>query len=136
MKRINRKSIPIIFFVILLFLISFIYRKNKQADIAANSKYAIAKITKQLSSLKNGHQWYYEFVYKKNVYEWYRSTHVGYDIKIGDYFLVQFSSKNPGHSKIFYEYQLKPDKLEYINYVWDTIPKSILKYRKKQDRFW
>jgi len=134
MRTINKSAIPAILFVALLFLVSFLWRKNKSQDIKQNSQYAIARITKQLGSLKNGNQWYYEFSYNNKIYESYRSTHVGYDVKIDDYFLVQFSFKNPEHSALFYEYQLRPDKIEYKNYVGDTIPISSLYFHKKKSR--
>lgn len=89
MKRIDKRSIPVVFFVLLLFVISFLWRKDRQVKIEANS-----------------------------------------------FFLVQFSSKNPQQSRIFYEYQLPIEKIEYKNYTWDTIPTSILQYRKKKDKFW
>ena len=136
MKFLNKKSIPIIIFILVLFIISFLWRKDKKKDIEANSKYTIGRITKQLSSLKNGRQWYYEFIYKGKTYEWYRSTHIGYDVNVGDYFLVEFSSKNPENSKILYEYQLKPDQGESKYFVWDTIPIAILQYHEKKNRIW
>lgn len=61
---------------------------------------------------------------KNSWYENYRSTHIDYDVNKGDYFLVNFSSKDPEHSKILYRYKLNKDKLTYS--VWDTIPFSIL----------
>jgi len=120
--------------IIVIFIIPYFWRKNKKRDIDENSKYAIALIIKKTGSLKNGYHWHYQFFYNNRVYEAYRSTHIGYDVKIGDYFLVKFSYKNPSHSKILYEYQLKPGNQQYINYVWDTIPTSILVYNQKKDR--
>lgn len=136
MKKLERKDIPIFILLLLLFIISFLCRKNRENDIKQNNKYAICKTTKKLGSLKNSAKWYYEFEYKNKIYEGSWSHHIGYDINIGDYFLVQFSSKNPEHSKIFYEYQLKPDQIKYKNYIGDTLPMSILEYREKKDKFW
>jgi hypothetical protein len=135
-KKLDKKSLPVIAIVLLIVLISFLWQKNRDIDIKLNSKYAIAKITKQLSSLKNGNQWYYEFGYNGKLYEWYRSTHAGYDVKVGDYFLVEFSSKNPEHSKILYQYQLKPEKLSQVNYIGDTVPTDLLMFREEKGGIW
>ena len=122
--------------VILLFVIPYFWRKSRSNDIEKNKNYTIGLITKKSGSLNNGYHWHYEFYFDNKKYEAYRSTHVGYDVKVGDHFLVEFSSKNPGYNKILYEYQLKPDQIEYKNYIGDTIPMSILEYHKKKDRFW
>lgn len=122
--------------LIIIFIVPYFWRKSKSDDIEKNKKYTIGVISKKTGSLKNGYHWHYEFYYNGKKYEAYRSTHIGYDVKVGNYFLIQFSSKNPEYSKVFYEYQLEPDKIEYKNYVWDTIPKSILQYHKKQNRLW
>ena len=126
MKKEKLRWFFIILFVFLLFFISYLYRKNKNDDIQAHSKFAIGKIFKQTGSLKSGNAWHYQFSYLGKPYEGYRSTHVDYDISLGDYFLVNFSSLNPEHSKILYDYKLNSDKLNYIDSVWDKIPSSIL----------
>lgn len=115
-------SIILIVFIIL----PYFWRKNEAYDIKENSQFTIGKITRFSRTLKSGDYWHYGFKYKDSVYENSRSTHVEYDIKIGDYFLVNFSSKDPEHSKILYEYKLNDDRLNYIDSVWDTIPLSIL----------
>jgi hypothetical protein len=47
------------------------------------------------------------------------------------FFLVNFSSKNPDHNKLLYEYKLDDNKNEYLNKLWDTIPRNILHDEKK-----
>lgn len=123
-KRIN--LIVSILFVFALFLFSYLYRKHKSNDIETHSKFTIGEIFKFTTSLKSGNAWHYKFKYNNNWYENYRSTHVDYDVNKGDYFLVNFSSKDPEHSKILYEYKLNNDRLNYVDSVWDTIPLSIL----------
>lgn len=134
--RINKRNVAVFFLIGIIVLISYLWRKNRNHDIQVNLKYTFGIITKHLGSLKNGKQFYYEFTYDNKVYEWYRSTHVGYNVHVGDYYLVQFSYKNPSHSKILYEYQLKPEMKAYKDYVGDTIPKSIINFNKKSDKFW
>ncbi len=106
MKKEKIKSLLLIVLVFSLFPLSYFYRRYKRDDIETNSKFAIGRIFKLTTSLKSGDAWYYQFKYKDNVYENYRSTHVDYDVAIGDYFLVNFSSKNPEHSEILYDYKL------------------------------
>lgn len=125
-----------ILFLTLIFLVPWLWRRSVARDIEKNGKYAIGVITKKTGSLKNGNQWRYQFSYQNKLYENHRPTHVGWKVNIGDYFLIKFSSRNPKHSKILYEYLLMEDKIEQRNYSGDTIPYSILKYRKKSDRFW
>jgi len=131
MNKEKIKSLILILIVLSLFPISYFYRKNKSNDIENHSKYAIGKVSKFTTSLNSGNAWSYNFKYNGNLYENYRSTHVDYDINLGDYFLVNFSSENPEHNKIMYEYKLNKDKLSFIDSVWDSIPESILHSRLK-----
>ena len=110
----------------IFFPLSYLYRRHIRNDIDTYSKFAIGKIIKFTTSLKSGNAWQYEFKYDDTLYENYRSTHVAYDVKMGDYFLVNFSSKYPEHSKILYEYKLNDGKINYMDSAWDTIPMSIL----------
>jgi hypothetical protein len=126
MKRVKLKSVILILLVLSLFPLSYLYRRNRDNDIKTHSKFAIGKIFKFTTSLKSGNAWHYEFRYEGKLYENYRSTHIDYDVNIGDYYLVNFSYKNPEHNKILYDYKLNDDKLSYINNVWDTIPHNIL----------
>jgi hypothetical protein len=127
MNKGNIKSILVgIPLFALLFGGSYLWRQQRDQDINENSKYAIGHIQKKTGSLTSGEQWHYEFEYNEVRYEGYRSTHVDYDVHLGDYFLVNFSSKDPDHSKILYEYKLNDDKRNYADSIWDTIPRSIL----------
>lgn len=124
----NRKTQKLVLtiFVLLLFLFPFFYRKSISNDISDHSKFAIGKIIRFTTSLKSGDAWHYQFNYNNHIYVDSRPTHVDYDVKMGEYFLVNFSSKDPEHSKILYQYKLNSGKLNYIDSVWDTIPLSIL----------
>lgn len=126
MKREKIKSLLLILIVLLLFPLSYLYRRFRSNDIETHTKFTVGKIFKFTTSLKSGNAWHYQFKYRDSIYENYRSTHVDYDVSMGDYFLVNFSSKNPEHNKILYEYKLNEDKLNCIDSVWDTIPQSIL----------
>lgn len=96
----------IILFVTSLFLGTYLYRKHRDDDIKAHSKFAVGKIIKFTTSLKSGNSWHYEFKYGDTIFQGSRSTHVDYDVKMGEYFLVNFSTKDPDHSKILYDYKL------------------------------
>jgi hypothetical protein len=122
---------------ILLFVIPYFCRQGKTKEREQNKRYTIGVITERPDALfENRRDWYYEFYYNHKKYQSSRRTHVGYDVKLGDYFLVEFSSKNPDNNKILYEFQLRPDKIESKSYVGDTIPNNILRYNKKKDRLW
>ena len=136
MKLSNKKIIPVIILIGILFTISYLFRRSRDNDIIQNKMYTFARIVKRVGSLKNGNEWFYEFIYKNKVYESFRSTHIGYDVRIGDYYLVQFSYKNPAHNRILYQYQLKPEMIDFRNYIGDSIPITIVKYNEKKDRFW
>ena len=85
----EKKTINLIvsvLFVFAIFLFSYLYRKHKNNDIEAHSKFTIGRIFKFTTSLKSGNAWHYKFKYKDNWYENYRSTHVDYDVNMGDFF--------------------------------------------------
>jgi hypothetical protein len=138
MKNIFKDKTIITGLVLLLFifLISFLWRKSRDEDIKMHSKYTIAKITKQLGSLNNGRQWYYEFIYNNKTYEGYKSTHVDYEVNVGDYFLVNFSSENPNHNKLLYDYKIYDSINKTSNIVWDTIPTHITHSARKKTPDW
>jgi hypothetical protein len=123
-RKIN--LIGTIVFIFSLFLLSYLYRRNRFQDIENHSKFAIGEIIKFSTTLKSGDYWDYQFKYNGKIYQNSRPTHVEYNVRIGDYLLVNFSSKNPNHSKILYEYKLNDNRLNYRDSVWDTIPISIL----------
>jgi len=127
MNREKVKSLLFILLILSLFPISYFWRRSVSNDINKNSKYAIGKIIKLTPSLNSGEQFYFQFRYKDKIYENYRSSHVDYNVNIGDYFLINFSTANPEHSKILYEYKLRLEKLIYKDSCWDTIPYSILR---------
>jgi len=131
MKKERIQWFFIILFFFALFLGSYLYRRYISDDIKLHSQFAIGKIFKQTGSLKSGNAWHYQFLYHGKLYEGYRSTHVDYDVNLGDYFLVNFSSTDPNHSKMLYDYKLNNDKLNYVDSVWDEIPNSILHSAKK-----
>ncbi|MEO6231433.1 MAG: hypothetical protein ABJB11_07600 [Ferruginibacter sp.] len=112
--------------VIVFFIIPYFLRKAETADIAANSKFAMGKIIRLTRTLKSGKFWHYQFKYKNIIFENSQSTHVDYDVNLGDYFLVNFSTKNPEHSEMFYKYKLAATKQNYVDSTWNTIPEYIL----------
>lgn len=123
-KRIN--LLVSFLFVFSLFFFSYLYRRHIKNDIQGHSKFTIGKIIRFSRTLSSGDYWHYHFKYNDSIYENSRPTHVDYDANLGDYFLVNFSSKNPEHNKMLYEYKLNADKSNYNDSVWDTIPLSIL----------
>jgi hypothetical protein len=126
MKKEQIKFLLLILALLSFFLISYIYRRYVRNDIKINSKFTIGYIYDFTTSLKSGDAWHYRFKYKDSVYTNSRPTHIDYDVKLGDYFLVNFSGKEPMHSTILYDYKLNEGKLSYIDSIWDTIPTSIL----------
>ena len=121
----------ILIFAVILFGGTYLWRSYRDGDIKVNSTYAFAKILRKVGSLKNGNDWKYEFYFRGKSYQSYRSTHVDYDVKIGDYFLVNFSSKNPNHNRLEYDYKLKTYRPDLINRAWDKIPDSLVMSVKK-----
>lgn len=111
--------------VIIIFGVPYLWRRYRDNDIKVNSKYAFAKIVKKTGSLKNGNHWHYGFYYRDTLISGSWSTHADYNVNMGDYFIVNFSSKDPEHNKILYDYKLKKIQSEIVKKVWDTIPKSL-----------
>ncbi len=123
----DRKGyISIFILAVLLFGGSWLCRRHKAQARDYNKYYAFSKIFKHVWTLKNSTQYYYNFQYKDKKYEGYKSENVKYDINIGDYFLVLFSSTDPDNNEILYKYKLKKEFITNANYNGDTIPLSIL----------
>jgi hypothetical protein len=122
MTKHEKSLLSVIVFGILIFGIPYLWRQYRDNDIKDNSKYAFGKIIKRTGSLKNGKRWHYSFYYKDSLIQGRWPTHVNYDIRIGDYILVNFSSSDPEHNKPLYNYKLKQYKPEIVKQVWDTIP--------------
>jgi hypothetical protein len=102
-----------------------LWRQNRDKDIKQHSQYACGRIIRRTGSLKNGNHWHYEFFINGRMFEGYRSTHVDYNVSVGDYFLVNFSKVNPQHSKIMYEYKLKNYDSAIVRQVWNKVPDSL-----------
>jgi hypothetical protein len=128
----KRKSLfAAIILIGITFLVSFLWRKYRDDDIKSHSRYTFGRIEIKRGSLKNGNQWYYDFFVNGNLYQGYRSTHVDYDVKIGDYFLVNYSSVNPQHNKILYDYRLKSFDSTIVRKVYKEIPFELVENAKK-----
>jgi hypothetical protein len=120
------KSLLVILAVIVLFfIIPYFWRQNRDKNIQQNSRYTCGKIVKKTGSLKNGNHWHYQFSVNGRIYEDYRSTHKDYAVKIGDYFLVNFSAENPQYSKVLYNYKLKKYDSVIVRQVWNEIPTEL-----------
>jgi len=122
----TKSFIFILLLAAVLFGGSYLWRRHRDNDISENRLYAFGRIYKRSGSLKNGTHWHYRFNYHRTPYESYRSTHVDYDISIGDYFLIEFSSKDPDHSKILYQYKLKTYRPALLDSLWKAIPESLV----------
>ena len=138
MNNENMKSLWIgLLLFSIIFIIPYYCRKGKEAEIDKYKLFAIGHITKQTGSLKNGKHWHYEFEYKNEIYRNYRSTHVGYNINIGDLFLVQFSEKDPNKNRILYEYKIDPQRTSgNTDIIWKEIPLNSIEFNKKNDKWW
>lgn len=112
--------------IIVCFIVPFLCRQNKEKSIRENTRYTVGVITKKTGSLKNGNHWHYRFLYNGKKIENYKSTHVDFDVNIGDYFIVELSSRKPEFNNILYGKRLINGK-DYYGQAWDTIPKSLLR---------
>ena len=110
---------------------SYLWRQRRDNDIKKNSRFTFGKIFKQTGSLKSGNQWHYKFSFNNHIYEGYKSDHVDYKINTGDYFLINFSYKDPDHNKILYDYKLKTYDSTLISKVWEEIPEDFITSAKK-----
>jgi hypothetical protein len=124
----KQKSLLTLFILlVLIFGIPYLWRSYRDNDIKSHSKFTFAKIFKKTGSLKNGSHWHYSFTYEGQPYFGHWSTHVDYDVNIGEYFLVNFSSKNPDHNKIFYNCKLKVNPTSIKDSAWDVPPARYIK---------
>lgn len=112
--------------VIVLIILPYFWRRNRDEDIEKNKRYTFCKILSKVGSLKNGNEWYCQFSYDGKIYSSHRSTHVDYDVKVGECYLVKFSFLKPEHNKLLYEFKLKSDKKEYEHFISEMIPCELL----------
>ena len=127
MTKQQKSYLTLFILLVLIFGIPYLWRRYRDNDIAENSRYTFAQILKKTSSLKNGNSWHYHFTFQKKTYKGFWSTHVDYEVNIGDYFLVNFSSANPDHNRILYRYKLNAQPETVRDSVWDAPPEQYLK---------
>ncbi len=63
------------------------------------ASFAFGKIVRKTGFLKNGHNWDYNFYYKNKLYKGFWPTHLDFNVELGNYFVVNFSSKIPSTIK-------------------------------------
>lgn len=126
MKNSIKTLIFFLSLITIIFIIPYFIRESVSEDIRKHSKFGICEIIRKTGSLKNGEHWHYRFRYKGKIFENYKPSFNAYDVKIGESFLVNFSSINPNHSEILYKYKLKNGKEIYSDSIWDKIPEDIL----------
>lgn len=132
MTKQQKSLIQIVLFLTVLFGGSYLWRRYRDNDIKEHSEYAFGRIQRKTSSLKNGNHWHYEFYFHDTLHDGYWPTHVDYDVHIGDYILINFSSKDPEHNKPLYQYKLKQYEPTVVKQTWDTIPKNLTINGRKQ----
>jgi hypothetical protein len=128
--------IAFLLLLIILFVIPWIVRESKRKDIDNHPMYTFGLITRKTGSLKNGSSWHYKYTYKNKTYEDYKPTDINYQVNLGDWFLVKFSSENPGSSRIIYEFKSRKDIQDDSIYIGDTIPYLLLRLNPKGNRIW
>jgi hypothetical protein len=127
MTKKQKSLLTLFILLVLIFRIPYLWRKYRNDDIKDHSKFAFAKIFKKTGSLKNGNHWHYAFTFEGKPYFGHWSTHEDYDVNIGEYFLVNFSSTNPDHNKICYKNKLKVNPTLIKDSVWDIPPARYIK---------
>lgn len=121
---------------IVIVVVPYFCRRSKRIEIDKHTAYAVGVITKKTGSLKNGNHWHYKFMYKGKEYEENRQTEEVYDVAIGDFYLVQFSYKEPDKNTILYEYKIRPERaITLLDTFWTRLPKDIAEFRQKKIRF-
>jgi hypothetical protein len=134
MTKQQKSYLTLLILLLLIFGVPYLWRRYRDNDIENNRKYAFAKIIKKSGSLKNGNSWHYEFTFQGKLFKGHWSTDKDYDVNIGDYFLVIFSSVNPDHNKIIYKYKLRVNNQIVKDSVWNTPPENYTKSGLKSDK--
>ena len=131
MNKEKKSILGLFILLVLIFGVPYLWRNYRDNDIKEHSKFAFGKVIKKTGSLKNGSQWHYNFSFNGFTYEGRWPTHKDYNVHMGDYFLVNFSEKNPEHNKILHDYKLKNHRPDLVNKIWDTIPMKIVVSSRK-----
>lgn len=132
----RRKIISFIVLISIVWFASYLYRQGVANDIKEHKRYAIGKITKSAKGLKTRRRWTYEFLYEGKVIKNARTIDGGYDVEIGECYLVEFSYKNPGNSVIHCGFKYKGDCSSSIDTSWRYIPQSLFDSIPLERRWW
>ena len=93
---------------ILMFIIMLVWRNYRQANLERDQLYGFAQIKTLTASLRSGNSWKYEFTFNTYLYDGYIQTHIAFDVKPRQFYLVRFSESDPENNELLYEYRLLP----------------------------
>lgn len=73
------------------------------------------------------------FTMTEKKYEGRRPTHVDYEVKLGDFFLVNFSSENPEYNRISYDDKLFFQDTSLVKQIYVRRPGTLVISAKKEE---
>ncbi|MBO9563156.1 MAG: hypothetical protein J7621_10295 [Niastella sp.] len=124
----TKKTIQYIISIVIIGLLIFGFynpyrRKN---EIKKHLRYTVAVVYKESSSLKNGEHYHYKFHYNGNEYEAYNSKNRNYTVIVGDWYVVEFSYKDPSIAVIHYEWPVPHNLAPFPDTGWAKVPDHII----------
>lgn len=124
----TKKTLQYIALIVIigLLLLGIYNPYRRENEIKKHLRYTVAVVYKESGSLKNGEHYHYKFYYNGTEYEAYNSKNRNYIVKFGDWYVVEFSYKDPAIAKIHYEWPVPHNLGPFPVAGWDKVPDHII----------
>ncbi|MBU3025978.1 hypothetical protein [Zobellia galactanivorans] len=97
LDKIKIRVLIVVGFLLLTTYFASRYIKN---DINSNAEYTIGFVYDYMEGITSGEYIYYRYYVSGQVYENINSYDKAHNVKIGDYYMVKYSTSNPEHSEL------------------------------------
>ena len=94
----DKSKIKVLIIVVFLFLTTYFVSRYIKNDINTNAEYTIGFIYDNMEGVTSGEYIYYRYYVSGQVYENSNAYDSDHKVKIGQYYTVKYSTRNPEHS--------------------------------------
>lgn len=96
----DKSKIRVLIVVGFLLLTTYFVSRYIKNDINSNAEYTIGFVYDYMEGITSGEYIYYRYYVSGQVYENSNSYDNAHNVKIGEYYMVKYSTSNPEHSKL------------------------------------
>ncbi|MDO6818978.1 hypothetical protein [Zobellia sp. 1_MG-2023] len=94
----DKSKIKVLIIVVFLFLTTYFVSRYIKNDINTNAEYTIGFVYDYMEGVTSGEYIYYRYYVSGQVYENSNAYDSDHKVKIGQYYTVKYSTRNPEHS--------------------------------------